>query len=74
MMRRGGMFGAIAETQALIPHESDTGQVLEAKWNKWVQKESFKRLADKLLPSSPTWLICYLDYAFICFSMIPEHR
>jgi hypothetical protein len=46
MMRRGGMLGAAPDTQALIPHESDTGQILEAKWKKWVQRESFKRLAD----------------------------
>ncbi|KFY28340.1 hypothetical protein V491_00522 [Pseudogymnoascus sp. VKM F-3775] len=45
MMRRGGMFGVTADAQSLIPHESDTGQVLEAKWKKWIQRESFKRLS-----------------------------
>ncbi|KAE9363819.1 hypothetical protein N431DRAFT_489671 [Stipitochalara longipes BDJ] len=45
MMRRGGMLGAAPDTQALIPHESDTGQILEAKWKKWIQRESFKRLS-----------------------------
>ena len=43
MMRRGGIFGAPADSQALIPHESDTGKVLEAKWKKWTERESFKR-------------------------------
>jgi hypothetical protein len=42
-MRRGGMLGMTADAQALVPHESDTGQILEAKWKKWVQHESFKR-------------------------------
>ncbi|PQE22019.1 c6 transcription factor protein [Rutstroemia sp. NJR-2017a BBW] len=45
MMRRGGMLGMTADAQTLVPHESDTGQVLEAKWKKWVHHESFKRLA-----------------------------
>lgn len=49
MMRRGGMLGAPPDTQALIPHESDIGQILEAKWKKWTQRESFKRLVDELL-------------------------
>jgi hypothetical protein len=49
MMRRGGMLGAAPDTQALIPRESDTGQILEAKWKKWIQRESFKRLVDQLL-------------------------
>lgn len=49
MMRRGGILGAAADTQSLIPHESDTGQVLEAKWKKWTERESFKRLVDKLI-------------------------
>lgn len=48
-MRRGGMFGATADTQSLIPHESDKGKVLEAKWKKWIQRESFKRLVEELM-------------------------
>ncbi|KFZ03966.1 hypothetical protein V502_10519 [Pseudogymnoascus sp. VKM F-4520 (FW-2644)] len=52
MMRRGGIFGAAADTQSLIPHESDTGQVLEAKWKKWTERESFKR-ASIVLQKSP---------------------
>ena len=43
MMRRGGMLGMPVDTAALIPHESDIGQVLEAKWKRWIQLESFKR-------------------------------
>ncbi|KFZ04650.1 hypothetical protein V501_09106 [Pseudogymnoascus sp. VKM F-4519 (FW-2642)] len=45
MMRRGGMFGSTADAQSLIPHESDEGKVLETKWKKWIQLESFKRLS-----------------------------
>lgn len=48
-MRRGGMFAATADTQSLIPHESDTGKVIEAKWKKWIQRESFKRLVEELM-------------------------
>lgn len=43
MIRRGGIMAAPADNQALIPDESDTGQILETKWKKWVQRESFKR-------------------------------
>lgn len=43
MVRRGGMFGASTDAQSLIPRESDEGPVLENKWKKWVQCESFKR-------------------------------
>jgi hypothetical protein len=46
------MFGATADTQSLIPHESDTGKVLEAKWKKWIQRESFKRLVEELIQRS----------------------
>lgn len=43
MVRRGGMFGASADAQSLVPLESDEGPALENKWKKWVQRESFKR-------------------------------
>ncbi|KAM3071816.1 hypothetical protein ACMFMG_009673 [Clarireedia jacksonii] len=44
MMRRGGILDMKADSQSLIPHESDTGPILEAKWKKWAHHESFKRL------------------------------
>lgn len=37
------MFGASTDAQSLIPLESDEGLVLENKWKKWLQRESFKR-------------------------------
>ena len=43
MMRRGGVFGTPTGTEVVVPLESDTGHVLEAKWRKWAQRESFKR-------------------------------
>lgn len=43
MLRRGGIFSLPPDTEALIPRSSDEGKVLEAKWRKWVQRESFKR-------------------------------
>lgn len=51
-MRRGGMFGTTANTQALIPQDSDTGEVLEAKWKKWTERESIKRLVDNPVVAS----------------------
>lgn len=48
-MRRGGMFRAIADTQNLIPLDSETGQVLEAKWKQWIRQESFKRSVEELM-------------------------
>ncbi|KAH9218661.1 hypothetical protein DL95DRAFT_434210 [Leptodontidium sp. 2 PMI_412] len=44
MMRRGGILGSPLDTHALVPKDSDEGQVLEVKWRKWSQRESFKRL------------------------------
>ncbi|PVH82824.1 hypothetical protein DL98DRAFT_413922, partial [Cadophora sp. DSE1049] len=44
MMRRGGILGSPLDTHALVPRETDDGQVLEVKWRKWCQRESFKRL------------------------------
>ena len=73
MMRRGGMLGAAPDTQALIPHESDTGQILEAKWKKWVQRESFKRLVD-FYAIREYFTDKRKDFRFICFCTIPEHQ
>ncbi|KAH7413212.1 hypothetical protein BKA64DRAFT_348221 [Cadophora sp. MPI-SDFR-AT-0126] len=44
MMRRGGILGSPLDTHALVPKEADDGHVLEVKWRKWCQRESFKRL------------------------------
>jgi len=70
----GGMLGAAPDTQALVPQEPDTGQILEAKWKKWIQRESFKRFAHPL----PLYQTIYTngspDSLSICFSMIPEPR
>ncbi|KAM0134050.1 hypothetical protein ACHAO1_005878 [Botrytis cinerea] len=48
MMRRGGVLSAPLDSQNLIPNQNDTGQTLEAKWQTWAQRESFKRLSLKL--------------------------
>lgn len=45
MMRRGGVLSAPLDSQNLIPNQNDTGQTLEAKWQTWAQRESFKRYA-----------------------------
>ncbi|KAK6602070.1 C6 transcription factor [Botrytis cinerea] len=42
MMRRGGVLSAPLDSQNLIPNQNDTGQTLEAKWQTWAQRESFK--------------------------------
>jgi endonuclease III len=49
MMRRGGMLTAAPDTQALIPCKYDTEKVIEAKWKKWTERESFKRLVHALV-------------------------
>ncbi|KAF7891125.1 uncharacterized protein EAF02_001450 [Botrytis sinoallii] len=48
MMRRGGILSAASDSQNLIPNQNDTGKSLEAKWQTWAQRESFKRLSLKL--------------------------
>ncbi|TGO62073.1 hypothetical protein BCON_0022g00100 [Botryotinia convoluta] len=48
MMRRGGILSAASDSQNLIPNQNDTGKGLEAKWQTWAQRESFKRLSLKL--------------------------
>jgi hypothetical protein len=66
-MRRGGMLSASADTQALIPTEHDTGQVLELKWKTWAQRESFKRY--DLYSCLMHQLTCFRDCVFTVFNM-----
>jgi hypothetical protein len=44
MLRRAGHFRR-SKAHFIIPHPSDDGEALEAKWRNWVEAESFKRLA-----------------------------
>jgi len=40
------VFAGIAaprDSELLIPEQSDSGERLENKWRKWVERESFKR-------------------------------
>ncbi|KAH8882719.1 hypothetical protein GQ53DRAFT_831353 [Thozetella sp. PMI_491] len=45
MLRRGGVFSAPADSPAIVPLASDSSETLEAKWNKFITRESYKRLA-----------------------------
>ncbi|KAH6684053.1 hypothetical protein B0J14DRAFT_693318 [Halenospora varia] len=44
MMRRAGAFAARDSLSTFIPTYEDSKTVLEAKWTKWAEIESFKRL------------------------------
>ena len=44
MLRRAGHFRR-SKHHSTVPHPSDDGEALEAKWLNWVEAESFKRLA-----------------------------
>ena len=43
MLRRAGVFSAPADFATLIPTASDPPDVLEAKWAKFITRESYKR-------------------------------
>lgn len=43
MLRRAGMFSASADSPSLLPLDSDSAEVLEAKWQKFISRESYKR-------------------------------
>ncbi len=43
MLRRAGVFSAPADLATLIPTASDPPGVLEAKWAKFITRESYKR-------------------------------
>ncbi|KAK5654349.1 hypothetical protein OQA88_7258 [Cercophora sp. LCS_1] len=45
MLRRAGVLLPDRESNVLVPSESDPLDVLEAKWKRFVERESFKRLA-----------------------------
>ncbi|KAL3426552.1 C6 transcription factor [Phlyctema vagabunda] len=70
IMRRGGMFGATSDTPSLIPRESDTGHVLESKWEKWIQRESLKRLCIHLFLHDTRASITLQKYPLISITEI----
>lgn len=43
MMRRAGVFSMGNSSAELIPAIDDSVDVLEAKWKRFVERESFKR-------------------------------
>lgn len=43
MLRRAGAFAALRNPSIFVPQRSDSDAVLESKWRKWVEKESWKR-------------------------------
>ncbi|KAK3693780.1 hypothetical protein B0T22DRAFT_450768 [Podospora appendiculata] len=44
MLRRAGVFMAPADSPDIVPLASDSTEVLEMKWQKFVARESYKRL------------------------------
>ncbi|KAK3943196.1 hypothetical protein QBC46DRAFT_307969 [Diplogelasinospora grovesii] len=44
MLRRGGFLTAPADSPSLVPFHSDSPEVVEAKWHKFIRRESYKRL------------------------------
>lgn len=42
-MRRAGALNTAAESVSLIPSSTDSTDVLETKWHKFIQRESYKR-------------------------------
>lgn len=44
MLRRAGAFAPAGNASLLIPTSNDTDAILESKWKKWAERESFKRL------------------------------
>ncbi|KAK6088176.1 hypothetical protein SCUP234_01242 [Seiridium cupressi] len=44
MLRRAGTFSAPADTPNLVPLPSDSPEEVEAKWRKFIKRESYKRL------------------------------
>ena len=43
MLRRAGAFAAPRNPSMFIPDRSDSDSVLESKWRKWAERESWKR-------------------------------
>jgi hypothetical protein len=44
MLRRAGAFAPAANQSSADPRREDSKPVLESKWRKWAERESFKRL------------------------------
>lgn len=43
MLRRAGAFSASADSPTLLPLDTDSPEALEAKWKKFISRESYKR-------------------------------
>lgn len=43
MLRRAGAFSDQHNLRLIVPAKDDSKAVLESKWAKWVERESFKR-------------------------------
>jgi hypothetical protein len=60
MLRRAGAFATPTKHSVLIPDLGDSEAVLESKWRKWVERESFKRYAF-IFQRSPQFLSSTTD-------------
>ncbi|KAH9889249.1 hypothetical protein F4778DRAFT_773430 [Xylariomycetidae sp. FL2044] len=74
MLRRAGVFSASADSPSVAPLTTDTPEILAAKWHRFIQRESYKRLVLHLfvhdvqssvsLQTNPL-----MSYTELCFSL-----
>lgn len=43
MIRRAGRFSLPPDSPDIVPIETDTSEILEQKWRKFINRESYKR-------------------------------
>ncbi|KAI1335318.1 hypothetical protein F5Y15DRAFT_251127 [Xylariaceae sp. FL0016] len=78
MLRRAGAFSAPADSPSIIPSANDSPDVLQSKWQGFIQRESYKRLVIHLffhgIQSSVMLQTNHLmSYTELCFS-VPAAR
>lgn len=50
MIRRSGAFGHQKYSTPIVPTKDDSKELLQSKWKKWAEEESFKRYMAVLAP------------------------
>jgi hypothetical protein len=64
MLRRAGAFAAPRQPLPFVPERSDSEAVLESKWSKWAERESYKRQVLFFFPNCDSLLTDTLDLFF----------
>jgi hypothetical protein len=66
MLRYGGHYRG-STCHDLSPSTDDDGEILEAKWRDWVERESFKRYVPEMTEESVQRHIAnWIDWYFTC--------